>query len=189
MIQFTDLEPSLKALQEGGLILYPTDTVWSIGCDACNPEAINNLKALRQLPQGHPLVILVADMEMLKAHAGFVHPRVETLLAHHQRPLTMVFDEGVGLPEEALGAEGAVALRIIKDPFCSQLIRELGNPVVATEACIGAGPIPAHFGEVSSAVIENVTYVVRHRQMDKQMEPPSVIARLNEDEELEFIRE
>jgi L-threonylcarbamoyladenylate synthase len=189
MIQFTDLEPSLRALEEGGLILYPTDTVWSIGCDATNADAVARLKALRQLPEGHPLVILVADMDMLKAHAGFVHPRVETLLAHHQRPLTMVFDEGVGLPQEALGADGSVALRITKDPFCLQLIHEFGKPIVATAACIGAGPIPTHFGEVSSAVIENVDYVVRHRQMDKQMEEPSVIARLNDDEELDFIRE
>lgn len=189
MTTYSDLQPSLNALATGGLILYPTDTVWSIGCDATNPEALQRVRSLRNLPEGHPLVILVADLETLKKHADFVHPRVETLLAHHQRPLTMVFDKGIGLPAEALGPGGSVALRITSDPFCVQLIREFGKPIVATEACIGSGPIPTHFGEVSSAVIENVDYVVRHRQMDKQMEQPSVIARLNEDEELEFIRE
>ena len=189
MKPFTDLEPALTTLKEGGLILYPSDTIWCIGCDATSADAVSRVKSLRNLPEGHPLVILVADMQMLKAHAVFVHPRVETLLVHHQRPLTMVFDRGRGLPAAALGTDGSVALRITTDPFCTQLIRELGRPIVATEACIGTGPIPNHFGEVSSAVIEKVNYVVRHRQMDKQMEQPSVIARLNDNEELEFIRE
>lgn len=189
MTTYSDLEPALNALKGGGLILYPTDTVWSIGCDATNSQAVLRVKSLRNLPEGHPLIILVADIQMLKAHARYVHPRVETLLVHHQRPLTMVFDNGQGIAEEALGPNGSVALHITSDPFCLLLIRELGKPIVATEACIGHENIPSHFGEISSDVIEKVNYVVRHRQMDKQMEAPSVIARLNEEEELEFIRE
>lgn len=189
MTHFTELQPSLNAINNGGLILYPTDTVWCIGCDPMDEDAVSNLLALRQLPAGHPLILLVSDMEMLKSYVDFIHPRVETLLVHHQRPLTMIFDKGIGLPSGVLGADGSVTLRVTSDPLCLELIQELGHPLVATEACIGSDPIPSHFGEVSSAVIEKVKYVVRHRQMDKQMEEPSVIARLNKDDELDFLRE
>ncbi|GIV31914.1 MAG: translation factor Sua5 [Saprospiraceae bacterium] len=188
MMTYTDLEPAIEALRNGNLILYPTDTVWCVGCDATNEEAVRKARQLRQLPPGEYLILLVASIDMLKQYVGYIHPRVETLLAHHQRPLTMVFDTPRNLPQAALHPDGTVALRVCKEPFCQTLIEAFGKPLVATAACVGNAPIPTHFGEVSSEIIENVKYVVRHRQLDKQMESPSVIARLNEEEELDFLR-
>lgn len=189
MVQHHTLEPVISTLEKGGLILLPTDTIWGIGCDATNAEAVGRVRSIKQTKNREPLVILVASIEMLKNYVAYIHPRVETLLLFHSRPLTVIYDKGVNLPENALGADGSVAIRIPQDEFCQSLLQIFGKPIVATSAHIGDAPYPRHFGEISSAVIEGIDYVVKHRQMEKEMGQPSVIARLGEDEELIFIRE
>ncbi|MCF8245399.1 MAG: Sua5/YciO/YrdC/YwlC family protein [Saprospiraceae bacterium] len=189
MVQNYLLEPIVNTLQNGGLILFPTDTIWGIGCDATNPRAVARLRQLRELPPEQPLTLLAASIEQLKNHVAFIHPRVETLLQFHTRPLTIVYDQALNLPEHAAAADGSIAFRIPKDNFCLELLEELGKPIVATAACIGTAPHPGHFGEISSAVIEGIDLVVKYRQMDKDMSEPSVIARIGEGEELVFIRE
>ncbi len=189
MVQNYLLEPIVNTLENGGLILFPTDTIWGIGCDATNPEAVAKLRQLRELPPEIPLTLLSYSMEQLKFYVNFVHPRVETLLQFHNRPLTIIYDQAQNLPEAAAASDGSVAFRIPKDTFCHELLEEFGRPIVATAACIGNIPHPNHFGEISSAVIEGIDLVVRYRQMDKNMAEPSVVARIGEDEELIFIRE
>jgi L-threonylcarbamoyladenylate synthase len=189
MVQSYLLESILSTLETGGLILFPTDTIWGIGCDATNPLAIARIRALRQLPVEKPLVLLADSVEMVKRHVVHIHPRVETLLGFHARPLTIVYEQARELPNGAASADGSIAFRIPKDNFCQELLEAFGRPIVATAACIGAQPYPRHFGEISSAVIEGIDHVVRYRQMDKDMAEPSVVARIGEDEELEFLRE
>jgi L-threonylcarbamoyladenylate synthase len=189
MVQNYLLEPILETLENGGLMLFPTDTIWGIGCDATNPLAVARIRALRQLPPDQPLVLLADSVGMLKRHVVHIHPRVETLLNFHTRPLTVVYDHSLGLPAAAAAADGSIAFRIPRDKFCLEVIESLGRPIVATAACIGHHPYPKHFGEISSAVIEGIDYVVKYRQMDKDMAEPSVVARIGEDEELEFLRE
>ncbi len=183
------LEPILNTLQTGGLILFPTDTIWGIGCDATNAQAVARLRHLRELPANKPLTLLTPSIETLKNFVAFVHPRVETLLQFHTRPLTIVYDQAVKLPDQAAASDGSIAFRIPKDDFCLELLEAFGKPIVATAACIGPAPHPNHFGEISSAVIEGIDMVVKYRQMDKDMSEPSVIARISDDEELLFIRE
>jgi L-threonylcarbamoyladenylate synthase len=189
MVQNYQLEPILETLEDGGLMLFPTDTIWGIGCDATNPVAVARIRALRQLPPEQPLVLLADSIGMLKNHVAHIHPRVETLLNFHTRPLTVIYDQGIGLPTPATASDGSVAFRIPRDKFCLEILESLGRPIVATAACIGNQPYPKHFGEISSAVIEGIDYVVRYRQMDKDMAEPSVVARIGPDEELEFLRE
>lgn len=189
MVQNYLLEPIVNSLQNGGLILFPTDTIWGIGCDATNPAAVNRLRQLRALPPERPLTVLAQSIEQLKNYVVFIHPRVETLLQFHVRPLTIIYDQAKNLPEQAAATDGSIAFRIPKDNFCLELLEEFGKPIVATAACIGPAPHPGHFGEISSAVIESIDLVVKYRQMDKDMSEPSVIARIGEDEELIFIRE
>lgn len=189
MVQLYTLEPIISVLEQGGLILFPTDTIWGIGCDATNSKTVERVRALKQVSRQEPLVILAASIEMLKQYVPFIHPRIETLLLFHLRPLTVIYEQASGLPENALGPDGSVAMRIPHDDFCSTLLTAFGKPIVATSASIGQAPWPHHFGEISSAVIEGIDYVVKHRQMEKTMGEPSVIARLGDDEELAFIRE
>ena len=189
MVQNYTLEPIISILEQGGLILFPTDTIWGIGCDATNAEAVGRVRSLRQCPREEPFVILVSGLDMLKTYVPFVHPRVETLLVFHTRPVTIIYERAVLLPENALGPDGSVAMRIPKDDFCQSLLAAFGKPIVGASAHIGQAPHPRHFGEISSAVIEGIDHVVKHRQMEKEMGEPSVIARMGEDEEFVFIRE
>ncbi len=189
MVHHYDLEPILSCLETGGTILYPTDTIWGIGCDATNEVAVEKVFSLKQRPPSKPFPVLVSSIEMLKEYVKWVHPRLETLLQYHERPLTIIYENATNLAKNATSADGSVAIRIPKDPFCQQLIENFGKPLVSTSANISDAPYPNHFGEISSAVIIGVDHVVKYRQLDKNMGQPSVICKLDENEELFFLRE
>ena len=183
-----ELEQPVNVLRSGGLILYPTDSIWGIGCDATNDESVHAVFHLKNRPYTKPLVVLVSDLDMLRTYVPFVHPRVETLLAYHQRPLTIVYDNARGLAPLVTASNGTAAIRIPQDRYCQDLVRQFGKPLVATSAKVNTCPYPAHFGEVTSDIISGVDYVCKHRQWDKRKNAPSVIARMGEDGELEFLR-
>lgn len=189
MVQNYMLETIISSLEAGGLILYPTDTIWCIGCDATNPAAIQRIRNLCKCNSSDPFILLAASIEMLKTYVPIIHPRVETLLLFHTRPLTVVYEQATLLPENALAPDGSVAFRIPQDDFCLALIDNFGKPIVAAAAHTGDVPYPRHFGEISSAIIEGIDFVVKYRQMEKEMGEPSVVARMSEEEELVFLRE
>ena len=189
MVNHYELEPILACLENGGTILFPTDTIWGIGCDATNADAVEEVYRLKQRERNKPFVLLVSSIDMLKQYVEHVHPRVETLLLYHQRPLTIIYEKAKNLPPNAYHDAGSVAIRIPSDPFCLELVESFGKPLVASSANISNEPFPNHFGEISSSVIIGVDYVVKHRQMDKNMNNPSVIAKMGESGELEFFRE
>lgn len=188
MLHTFKLGAPLSTLENGGLILYPTDTTWGIGCDATNRDAIEKAYELKKRSRSKPFYLLVSSIEMLKKYVERVHPRVETLLVYHERPLTVIYDQGINLPSNLLAADGSIGVRLAKDEYCRNLIEEFGRPIVATSANISEEPCPGHFGEISSSIIIGVDHVVKHRQMDKEMNQPSVVARIGEDSELEFLR-
>lgn len=188
MLHTFDFEVPVLALENGGIILYPTDTIWGIGCDATNAEAVEKVYALKQRDRSKPFILLVSSIDMLRKYVERVHPRVETLLVYHERPLTIIYDQPVNLPRNVLAPDGSIGIRIVKDEYCRQLIERFGRPIVSTSANISDEPFPSHFGEISSAVIIGVDHVVKHRQMDKEMGEPSVVARISDGAELEFLR-
>jgi L-threonylcarbamoyladenylate synthase len=183
-----DIEKAVDTIKSGGLILYPTDTIWGIGCNATNPEAIAAVFQLKKRSRDKPLVILVNSIEMMKVYARRVHPRVETLLEFHDKPLTVIYPSSEGLPEALTGENGSIAIRIVKDAFCDQLIEKSGCPLVSTSANQTDQPYPNTFGEVSSNIIEGVSYVCKYRQGSRAFQPPSVIATFDGKGALEFIR-
>jgi L-threonylcarbamoyladenylate synthase len=190
MFENEKFEEILNVLRRGDTILFPTDTVWGIGCDATNEEAVEKVSAIKKRPSSKAgYVLLVDSIEMLKNYVLHVHPRIETLLGYHERPLTIIYDEGVGLASNVLAKDGSVAIRVVKDPFCRELIMQFGKPIVATSANVSNEPMPTNYGEISSDVLEKVDFVVKVKQDSKEHGEPSIIARLNEFEELDFIRE
>ncbi len=189
MVQNYILEPVITTLESGGLILFPTDTIWCIGCDATNSAAVERIRSLRSSKNAEPFILLSPTIDMLKQYVDNIHPRIETLLLFHTRPLTIVYDQGRQLPQNALGPDGSVAFRIPQDDFCLSLLEAFGKPIVAEPAHLAGTPYPHHFGEISSAIIEGIDFVVKHRQMEKEMGELSVIARMSDDEELVFLRE
>ena len=184
-----DISDIARLLEEGGLICYPTDTIWGIGCDATNETAIRRLSALKGQHPKNGYILLVNDLEMLKRYAVKIHPRVETLLAYHQRPLTIIYEHTTGLPAAVKAANGSVAIRIAGDEFCKELIQTFGKPIVSTAACKTGQPYPPAFGAISSEILGGVDYVVKYRQDDREPHEPSAMARLDRHKELEFIRE
>jgi len=189
MFEKDKIEDITSVLNKGGLILYPTDTIWGIGCNACDPNAISRIYKLKQRANSKNFVILVNSIEMLKSYVREIPPRIETLLHYHTRPLTMVIDEPRNLPGSLIAPDNTVAIRIAQDDFCKELIGSFGYPLVATSANISGQPYPANFGEINSDIIKGVDYIVKIRRHEKTMGRPSVIAKISEDGELEFLRD
>ena len=189
MFDFDFVEEIIATLESGGLILYPTDSVWAIGCDATNVEAIKKILALKQRKEGEGLVLLAEDMKMVGNYVDYIPPRIDMLLVYHKRPLTVIYDLAENLPQEVLGAKNTVAIRTAQDDFCKNIVHKLGKPIVATSANVDGQEIPLHFGAISSEIVEAVDYVVRFRRDDKKEGSLSVIACMGEDGELAFLRE
>ncbi len=189
MAEFERLDELVEVLEGGGRILFPTDTIWGVGCDATNPKAVDGIYELKRRDKNKPLVVLVSDIEMLKKYVEHVHPKVETLLSYHQRPLSVIYDKGINLAENLLGPGGSVAIRMVQDELCQEIISRFGRPIVATSANISNFPFPRNFGEISSDILEGVDFVVRHKQGEKDLNNPSVIIKLAPSGELIFLRE
>lgn len=189
MFEFDNINDILKILEDGGLILYPTDTLWAIGCDATNPIAVDKLLKLKQIDKSKGLVLLADSIEMIMEYVVHVPPRIDTLLMYHTRPLTVIYDKAINLPKSVCAPNGSVAFRVAKDSFSQHLIQQFEKPIVATGACIGYDALPLTFGNVSSAIMEGVDYIIRYRREEKTAQEPSQIVRLDENGELDFLRE
>ncbi len=187
-VENDNLEDIIAVLDSGGLILYPTDTIWGIGCDATNAEAVRKVYELKKRPLSKPCILLVDTLDMAKDYTSEVHPRMQNLLQYHIRPLTVVYPEAKNLPSISIDSSGSVAIRIALGGFAQKLIQAYGKPLIATSANISAEPFPANFGEISSSVIQGVDYVVKSQQFDKVQKEPSVIVKVNGEGEFEFLR-
>ncbi len=184
-----ELPAAVSALEKGGIVLHPTDTIWGLGCDAMNEKAIEKIYKLKKRPTSSPLIVLVSSIEMLKLFAPRIHPRVETLLSMHVQPLTVIYPNVKGLPDILYSEKKTVAIRVVQDAFCQALIQQFGNPIVSTSANFSGEPWPKGFGEINSEIIKASNYVVRHRREEKVTGAPSVIATFNSKGNLSFLRE
>lgn len=184
-----DISEIVRLIQNGGIICYPTDTVWGIGCDATNEAAVARVSELKGRAPDKGYILLVSDIDMLKRYVPKIHPRLETLLAFHQRPLTVIYEKNTGLPDIVKAPNGSVAIRVAQDEFCQELIRALDKPLVSTSANKSNEPFPGSYGAISSEILGGVDYVVKYRQDDKTPHEPSSIARLDRHQELEFLRD
>lgn len=189
MFERDNLEKITHVLDQGGTILYPTDTIWGIGCDATNEEAVKKIYTLKNRNLSKPFVLLVDSIDMLRDYVVHLHPRIETLLLYHVKPLTVVYDEGKNLPNISMAENRSVAIRVVLDKFCKEIIGAYGKPLVATSANVSNQPFPANFGGISSDILSGVDYVCKWKQDSKMQNEPSVIVRLGDKEELEFLRE
>ena len=181
-------EKLTDGLLNGDIILFPTDTIWGIGCDATNPVAVQRIYNLKRRRPEKPYVLLVDNLEMIRNYVHSIHPRVETLLGYHTRPLTVVYPGAKNLPDISVAEDGSVAIRIVQDKFCQQLIRMVNRPLVATSANISNQPFPGNFGEISSEILSGVDQVVKLRQDEKSLGQPSVMITVDKDGEIIFLR-
>jgi L-threonylcarbamoyladenylate synthase len=175
-------------LEKGGVIAYPTDTIWGIGCDALNPAAVERVSLIKERPADKTMILLVSSIYMLKEYVSNLHPKIETLLAYHERPITVIYDSPKNLPEVLIANDGTIAIRVVKDHFCEKLIETFGKPIISTSANVSGQPFPESFGQISSDILSKVDYVVKHRQADKQKNEPSLLIKMSQKGELVFLR-
>lgn len=185
----SSIERSLRLLRSGGIILYPTDTVWGIGCDATNEEAIDRIFKLKQRADSKSMIILVADEQAILKFTASPNPAIFNLLAESDRPTTVIYENALGLPDNLVNADGSIAIRIVKEPFCKAIIKRLGNPLVSTSANISGKPTPHFFSEISDKIKEGVDYIPNYRRDDRSPASPSKIIKLESTGEINVIRE
>lgn len=182
-----EIQKSLKILQEGKILLYPTDTVWGIGCDATSKEAVATVFRIKKRSESNSLVILVDSFEMLKKYIPKVSKAVLELLEKTTNPTTIIYDNPVGLAKNVVAADNTVAIRIVQNDFCKQLIAAFGKPIVSTSANISGSETPKNFNEIESPILDSVDYVVNlYREVVN--EKSSTILKVNEKGEITVIR-
>jgi L-threonylcarbamoyladenylate synthase len=175
----TDLAAALKVLRAGGVILYPTDTVWGLGCDATNAKAVQRIFEIKQRSENKSLIILVNSVAMLERYVASP-PEVALEMAElSERPLTVVYDTGKSLAEGVASADGSIGARVCSEPFCDALIDALRRPLVSTSANISGTTTPAIFDEISEEVKAAVDYVCLWRQDDRSRARPSSVIKVS----------
>ncbi|MDG2139660.1 MAG: L-threonylcarbamoyladenylate synthase [Flavobacteriales bacterium] len=174
-----EVENSLKILQKGGVILYPTDTIWGIGCDATNKAAVKKIYQLKKRAKNKALIILIAEYTNIYKLVDQVSPNAYKQM-HQNKPTTVIFDNVKNIAQEILADDKSAAIRLANDEFCQKLIIKLGQPLVSTSANISGGDNPKRFSDINKELIENVDYIVNLRH-DEIMDTPSSIIKLKED--------
>ena len=183
-----DVEKCLEVLHVGGIILYPTDTVWGLGCDATNDEAVEKLYRLKKRAPGKSMVVLVADRQAILQHVTQLDLQVFDYLKAVTRPTTVVYEGPIGIAQNIISDDGTVAIRLINEPFCKHLIKRFRRPIVSTSANLPGQPTPRLFCEIADAIKEGVDYVVKYRQDDMNIRLPSSIVKWNKDGSITNIR-
>ena len=159
-----DLQQCMYVLQNGGIILYPTDTIWGIGCDATNETAVNKIFVLKKRLDSKALIVLVADAKDILRYTSQPDLSVIDHLKTKQKPTTVIYEGAIGLAHNLVASDGSVAIRITADPFCRHLIKRFRKPLVSTSANLSGEPAPAVYADIDGAIRTGVDYIVQHRQ-------------------------
>ena len=183
-----DITQCLKVLGDGGLILYPTDTVWGIGCDATNAEAVKRVYALKQRDDSKALIVLIDSAEHLDHYVVDVPMIARELVDVAVKPLTIIYEGAYNVAPNLLGEEDSLGIRIPNDEFCHRLCERFGKPIVSTSANVSGEPTAKSFADISPAIVKGVDHVVAWRRDDKTPHQPSNIILLGRDSTFKIIR-
>ena len=184
----TDIEACLRVLESGGLILYPTDTIWGIGCDATSEAAVAKIFALKKRIETKALIVLIADERSLLQYVASPHIEVFDYIQGVSKPTTIIYENAIGLAGNLLAEDGSVGIRICADEFCKHLIKRFRKPIVSTSANVSGFPPPKVFSDIDIAVNEGVDYVVHYRQDDLTPLEPSAVVKCNKDGSFTILR-
>jgi L-threonylcarbamoyladenylate synthase len=172
---------ALEVLRSGNVILYPTDTIWGIGCDATNGEAVQRIYQIKNREDSKSMIILVADERDVLQYVAAPDLSVFDFIEEQTRPTTIIFEHAIGLPDNLIAEDGSVAIRIVRDEFCRHLIKRLRKPIVSTSANISGQASPKFFAEVFQEIKNAVDHIVKWRQDDATPSFPSQIIKWNND--------
>jgi L-threonylcarbamoyladenylate synthase len=176
-----DITAALTVLHSGGLILYPTDTIWGIGCDATNPEAVRKVYELKQRAETKSLVVLVTNQRDILRYTSQPDLHIFDYLASVRKPTTVIYEGAIGLAPNLINADGTIGIRIVNDNFCRHLIRRFRKPIVSTSANRSGASSPASFKDIADEIRQGVDYVVHYRRDETTPHAPSAIIKWNTD--------
>jgi L-threonylcarbamoyladenylate synthase len=174
-----DIEKCLEVLRSGGLILYPTDTIWGIGCDATDENAVKKIYKLKKRNDEKAMVVLVADERDIMQHVAAPDLSLFDHLEETTKPTTVVYDGALGFADNLTGQDGSIAIRICKEVFCRHLIKRFRKPIVSTSANISGMPSPKKFKEITDEIKNGVDYIVKYKQDDETPAQPSSLIKWN----------
>ena len=184
-----EIEKCISLLKEGKVILYPTDTVWGIGCDATNEEALSRIYRIKQRNEKKSMIILLDAMQRLPMYVKKIPLIAWDLLAHVTRPTTFIYQSAYNLPQKLIHEDGSIAIRIVQQEFCRRLIRALGRPIISTSANIASQPTPQTFADISHEVIRQMDYVVPQEYASSYDYKPSRLIKFLDDYNFTVIRD
>ena len=185
----SDIRQACDVMRKGGVILYPTDTVWGIGCDATNEAAVKRVFEIKRRADSKSLLLLVDSEAKVSLYVKDVPDVAWDLIELSEKPLTIIYDQSRNLAPNVVAADGSVGIRVTREEFSRQLCYRYGKAIVSTSANISGEPTPQTFSEISPEILEAVDYVVGCRRKEKKGAKPSSILRLSSKGEIQIIRE
>jgi L-threonylcarbamoyladenylate synthase len=183
-----DIKAALGVLQKGGIILYPTDTIWGLGCDACNEAAVQRIYDIKNRIDSKSMLVLMEIAALIERYVEEVPDIAYDLIELTDKPLTIIYDKAKNLAKNLISDDGSIGIRITSEVFSKELIRRFKRPIVSTSANISGKPSPACYAEIEPKIIDSVDYVVKFRQEDPTKSVPSSIIKLGKSGEIKIIR-
>ena len=183
-----DIKNACEVLRDGGLILYPTDTIWGIGCDATNEKAVQRVYELKQRADNKAMLVLIDNAAKLETYVEEVPGMAWDLIDVADKPLTIIYSQGKNLAPNLLGEDGSIGIRISQETFSNKLCFQFCKPLVSTSANVSGEPSPANFSEISEEIKQGVDYIVTYRQDDMTKASPSSIIKLGSGGVFQIIR-
>lgn len=183
-----DILNCLEVLRAGGIILYPTDTIWGLGCDATDPDAVKKIFNLKKRPGTKSMIVLVADPRDVNRYTSGSEPYIAEYLEKATGPTTVIYEGALGLADNLVGPDGTIAMRIVRKDFCMHLIKRFRKPLVSTSANISGEEPPKNFAGISVEIKHGVDYIVKYRQQDETESRASILLRFNKNGEPVILR-
>lgn len=185
---YEDIKKATEVLKNGGVILYPTDTIWGIGCDATNEEAVKRVYEIKQRSDSKSMLVLLDNPVKIQSFVEEMPDIAWDLIELTDKPLTIIYDDARHLAPNLIAEDGSIGIRITDEEFSMKLCQQFRKPIVSTSANISGTTAPALFREISEDIIEAVDYVVEYRQNDNQKSKPSSIMKISKDGTIQIIR-
>jgi len=183
-----EISKSVDLLRKGKVLLYPTDTVWGIGCDATNNKAVQKVYQIKERSKNKSMILLLDDIDKLKQYMEKVPGVAYDLIQNALSPLTIVYSRAKNLPKRLIADDGSIAIRIVKGDYCSEVIKQLGKPLVSTSANLSGQPTPSTFEQIEDSLKQMVDYVVAVHRTQIRSVKPSTLIKLEENGTFKILR-
>lgn len=188
MVPDNEIKKAVDALKAGKVILYPTDTIWGIGCDATNPAAVQRIYDIKGRDERKALIILVERPEQLNDYVVKVPEIAWDIVEYAERPLTVIYPKAKNIADKLLAEDQSIGIRVVKDEFCQKLIRSFGKAIVSTSANLSGKPSPNSYSEIDPELISQVDHVVDFKKEEKSSSKPSMVMKLGINGEVKILR-